>query len=84
VRVGAWRTEDAAAAAAQDGAVAAQEGAAAKLEDAAEVAARRGCEAAQGGRRAGKEKKKNRIIAALYRLEHQLIRCGKKGTSVQI
>jgi hypothetical protein len=50
-RVGAWRMEDAAVAAAQDGAAAA-------LGDAADAAERRGCEAAQGGRRAGKEKKK--------------------------
>jgi hypothetical protein len=50
-RVGTWRTEDAAVAAAQDGAAAA-------LGDAADVAARRGCEVTQGGRRAGKEKKK--------------------------
>jgi hypothetical protein len=46
------------AATAQDGAAAAQEGTAAALGDVAEVAVRCGCEAAQGGRRAGKEKKK--------------------------
>jgi hypothetical protein len=106
VRVGGWRTEDAAARVG----VRRRRDRGRRTEDAAarvdvrrrqdrgrrtEDAGRRGGGA--GGRGRGgyaarlrrrkvgdepKRKRKNRIVAALYKLDHRLIRCGRKRASV--